>query len=62
MFNFFRRKSSPSREFVLLARYRTGDWMKQFTVEAGDAYTACRDFDQSDRAVHWIRVSGATVK
>lgn len=62
MLNFFRRKSSPKSEYVLLARYRTGDWMKQFTVEARNAYTACREFDQSDSAVHWIRVSGATIK
>lgn len=62
MLNFFKRQISPSREYVVLARYRTGDWMKQFTIEARDAYEACRQFDQCDCSDHWTRVSGATIK
>jgi hypothetical protein len=62
MFKFFKRLSSPQREFVVLARCRTGDWMKQFTIEARDAYEAARLFDQYDCFADWVRVSGATIK
>lgn len=58
MFGFFNRK--PQREYVLLARYTTGAWFRQFTVSAPSAYEACRKFDTSEESLHWTRVSGAT--
>lgn len=60
MFNLF--KSQPKLTFTLLARYRTGDWFRQFTVSGVNAYQAARDFDQSELGEHWTRVSGATLK
>ncbi len=63
MFNFlFKRINRSKADYVLLARYRTGDWMKQFTVSAYDGYEAARDFDTSDESGYWTRVSGATLK
>ena len=62
MFNFLKRPFKSKHDYVLLARYRTGDWMKQFTVSAYDGYEAARDFDNSDGRLDWIRVSGATLK
>ena len=59
MFNFFRRQ--PQSEYILLARYSTGHWFKQFTVSAVSAYEAARIFDQSEEGQHWTRVSGATL-
>ena len=57
MLNFFRRK--PQQEFVVLARYCTGHWFKQFVVKAPSAYEAARKFDTTEP--RWTRVSGATL-
>ena len=59
MFNFFRRQ--PQQEYVLLARYRTGHWFKQFVVTAPSTYEAARKFDISDESQAWTRVSGASL-
>ena len=61
MFNFFNRFKRSEAQYVLLARYRTGDWFKQFTVTAYDSYEAARKFDTSGEHA-WTRVSGATLK
>lgn len=47
--------------YTLLARYRTGDWLRRFDIEAFSAYEACRDFDTSDVSDYWERVSGASI-
>ena len=60
-FNRFKRFKRPEAEYVLLARYRTGDWFKQFTVTAYDSYEAARKFDNGDNGL-WTRVSGAILK
>jgi hypothetical protein len=62
MLNFLKRPFKPQREYVFLARYRTGDWFKQFTVTARDPYEACRNFDNSEDRLEWLRVSGASLK
>ena len=59
MFGFFKRQ--PQREYTLLARYRTGHWLRRFTVTAPSAYEAARKFDTSAEGQHWTRVSGATL-
>ena len=61
MFKLFNRFKRSESEYVLLARYRTGDWFKQFTVTAYDSYEAARKFDNGDNGF-WTRVSGATLK
>ncbi len=60
MFNFFRRQ--PQKTYTLLARYRTGHWFRQFTVEGVTPYEAARRFDTSPESEHWTRVSGATLE
>ena len=59
-FNFFKLRA-PDQPFVVLARYRTGDWFKSFTILAPTAYEACRTFDGQDLR-DWVRVSGASLK
>jgi len=59
MFNFFRRQ--PQKDYVLLARYRTGHWFKRFTVTAPSSYEAARKFDVSEESQNWLRVSGASL-
>ena len=60
LFNRFKPNRTEA-EYVLLARYRTGHWFKQFTVSAYDGYEACRKFDTGESR-DWTRVSGATLK
>lgn len=59
MFNFFRRE--PQREYVVIARYSSGDWMRRFVLTAPSPYAAARLFDQSREFVEWTRVSNATI-
>ena len=61
MFNLFRRQKRTEADYVVIARYRTGHWFKQFTVRAYDSYEAARKFDTSGEHA-WTRVSGATLK
>ena len=61
MFGFlFNRFKRTEASYVVLARYRSGHWFKQFTVTAYDSYEAARKFDQGGHD-DWIRVSGATL-
>ena len=60
MFNFFRRRQQ--REYVLIARYSTGDWLRRFVLTAASPYEAARSFDQSPEFQEWTRVSGATLE
>ena len=58
MFNFFRRQ--PQKTYVVVARYHTGHWFRQFEIEAASRYEACRKFDTSEEGLHWYRINGAT--
>ena len=59
MFNFIRRKFQKVN-YTLIARYRTGYWLKSFEIKANSSHEACRKFDTGMDALYWIRVSGAT--
>ena len=63
VFNLFRfNRTKPEQEYVVIARYRVGDWFRRFTLTATSSYEACRDFDQSNEFAEWIRVSNASLK
>ena len=57
MFNFFRRQ--PQKTYVVVARYHTGHWFRQFEIAAPSRYDASRKFDQSEDGQHWYRSNGA---
>ena len=56
---FFNRK--PQTEYVLIARYRAGSFMRQFQVKAASPYEAARKFDTDPQYNGWTRVSSATI-
>ena len=63
MFNFLRFNSSkPQQPYVIIARYKVGDWFRRFVVAETSAYRACRVFDQSPEYKEWIRVSNASLE
>ena len=63
MFNFFRFNSDkPQQSYVIIARYKVGDWFRRFVVTESSAYKACRTFDQNPEFKEWIRVSNASLE
>ena len=63
VFNFFRfNRTKPEQDYVVIARYKVGDWFRRFTLTAVSPYAACRDFDQSSEFAEWTRVSNASLE
>ena len=61
MFNFFNRNQA-SNEYVIIARYREGDWFRRFVLSDKSPYSACRRFDQASEFQEWTRVSNASLE
>lgn len=61
MFNFFNRNQEQN-EYVVIARYREGDWFRRFVLTDRNAYQACRRFDQAPEFQDWTRVSNASLE
>jgi hypothetical protein len=63
IFNFARfNRNKPEQAYVIIARYKVGDWFRRFVVPATSPYKACRTFDQSREFGEWIRVSNASLE
>ena len=63
VFNFFRFNSTkPKQPYVIIARYKVGDWFRRFVLTAASPYEACREFDQSSEFQEWTRVSNASLE
>ena len=63
IFNFalFNREK-PKQTYVIVARYKVGDWFRRFVLAATSPHEACRTFDQSHEFGEWIRVSNASLE
>lgn len=63
MLNFLRfARREQNQSFVIIARYKEGDWFRRFLITETSGYRACRVFDQSPEFEEWTRVSNASLE
>lgn len=55
MFNLFRRKSQ--KDFSIIYRYGSGNWIARASVKASSATEACSKFDKNPEFNNFIRLN-----